>query len=55
MINKRYKEFLPSLQASEQLMEQVEQVSRDMDVLKDCIENEVSWIIYMSHQNVQKN
>ena len=55
MINKRYKEFLPSLQASEELMDQVEMVSREMDALKVCIENEVSWLIYMPKQNVLKN
>ena len=55
MINKRYKEFLPSLQASEELMDQVDKVSREMDVLKDCIDNEVSWIICMPQQNVLKN
>ncbi|XP_059912356.1 centromere/kinetochore protein zw10 homolog [Gadus macrocephalus] len=48
MINKRYKEFLPSLQASEELMDQVEKVSREMDVLKDCIDNEVQQNIHCS-------
>uniref|UniRef100_A0A8C5BZT7 Zw10 kinetochore protein n=1 Tax=Gadus morhua TaxID=8049 RepID=A0A8C5BZT7_GADMO len=48
MINKRYKEFLPSLQASEELMDQVDKVSREMDVLKDCIDNEVQQNIHCS-------
>jgi len=41
MMNKRYSEFLPSLQGSEELMVQVEEVSREMDGLKSCIETEV--------------
>uniref|UniRef100_A0A8D3E8Q6 Centromere/kinetochore protein zw10 homolog n=1 Tax=Scophthalmus maximus TaxID=52904 RepID=A0A8D3E8Q6_SCOMX len=41
MINKRYSDFLPSLQGSEELMVQVDEVSKEMDVLKNCIENEV--------------
>uniref|UniRef100_A0A3B4XS34 Centromere/kinetochore protein zw10 N-terminal domain-containing protein n=1 Tax=Seriola lalandi dorsalis TaxID=1841481 RepID=A0A3B4XS34_SERLL len=41
MINKRYGDFLPSLQGSEDLMVQVDDVSKEMDVLKNCIENEV--------------
>lgn len=41
MINKRYNEFLPSLQGAEELMAQVDVVSKDIDVLKSCIENEV--------------
>ncbi|KAG7275015.1 hypothetical protein CRUP_030534, partial [Coryphaenoides rupestris] len=41
MITKRYKEFLPSLQASEDLMGQMEEVSKEMDALKNCIETEV--------------
>lgn len=43
MINKRYNEFLPSLQASEDLMLQVDEVSKEMDALKACIETEV-WV-----------
>lgn len=41
MINKRYADFLPSLQGSEELMIQVDEVSKEMDALKNCIENEV--------------
>lgn len=41
MINKRYTDFLPSLQGSEELMVQVDEVSKEMDVLKNCIETEV--------------
>uniref|UniRef100_A0A8C5B1D2 Zw10 kinetochore protein n=1 Tax=Gadus morhua TaxID=8049 RepID=A0A8C5B1D2_GADMO len=53
MINKRYKEFLPSLQASEELMDQVDKVSREMDVLKDCIDNEVKYA--KVKQQLEKN
>lgn len=45
MITKRYKEFLPSLQASEELMGQMEEVSKEMDALKNCIETEVRVIV----------
>lgn len=41
MINKRYTDFLPSLQGSEELMVQVDEVSKEMDALKNCIETEV--------------
>lgn len=41
MINKKYSDFLPSLQGSEELMVQVDEVSKEMDVLKNYIENEV--------------
>lgn len=41
MINKRYSDFLPTLQASEELMVQVEEVSKEMEALKRCIETEV--------------
>ncbi|KAG7516637.1 centromere/kinetochore protein zw10-like [Solea senegalensis] len=41
MLNKRYGEFLPSLEGSEELMVQVDEVSKEMDALKNCIENEV--------------
>ena len=41
MINKKYSDFLPSLQGSEELMVQVDEVSKEMDVLKNCVENEV--------------
>lgn len=41
MLNKRYADFLPSLQGSEQLMIQVDEVSKEMDALKNWIENEV--------------
>lgn len=41
MINKKYIEFQPSLQASEDLMQQVNAVSKEMEALKNCIETEV--------------
>uniref|UniRef100_A0A8C5EYK0 Centromere/kinetochore protein zw10 homolog n=1 Tax=Gouania willdenowi TaxID=441366 RepID=A0A8C5EYK0_GOUWI len=41
MINKRYSDFLSCLQASEDLMVQVDTVSKEMDALKNCIETEV--------------
>ncbi|XP_023823816.1 centromere/kinetochore protein zw10 homolog isoform X4 [Salvelinus sp. IW2-2015] len=41
MINKRYNEFLPSMQGAEVLMGQAEEVSKEIDVLKSCIEKEV--------------
>lgn len=42
MINKRYNQFLPNLQRSEELMVQVDDISKEMDGLKNTIENEVS-------------
>ncbi|XP_022618181.1 centromere/kinetochore protein zw10 homolog [Seriola dumerili] len=48
MINKRYGDFLPSLQGSEDLMVQVDDVSKEMDVLKNCIENEVQQNIHVA-------
>ncbi|CAB1352382.1 unnamed protein product [Coregonus sp. 'balchen'] len=41
IINKRYNEFLPSMQGAEALMGQAEEVSKEIDVLKSCIETEV--------------
>uniref|UniRef100_A0A4W5LYZ9 Centromere/kinetochore protein zw10 homolog n=1 Tax=Hucho hucho TaxID=62062 RepID=A0A4W5LYZ9_9TELE len=41
MINKRYNEFLPSMQGAELLMGQAEEVSKEIDVLKSRIETEV--------------
>ncbi|KAL7853890.1 hypothetical protein AOLI_G00207340 [Acnodon oligacanthus] len=41
MINKKYNEFIPSMDSAEELMDQVEAVSKDIDLLKSCIENEV--------------
>lgn len=41
-INKKYSDFLPSLQSSEELTVQVEEISKEMDSLKNRIENEVS-------------
>jgi ribosome-associated toxin RatA of RatAB toxin-antitoxin module len=50
MINKRYNEFLPSMQGAEVLMGQAEEVSKEIDVLKSCIETEVSVMnLFMSH------
>ncbi|XP_008284157.1 centromere/kinetochore protein zw10 homolog [Stegastes partitus] len=48
MINKRYSDFLPTLQSSEDLMVQVETVSKEMDALKNCIETEVRPNIHMA-------
>lgn len=45
MINKRYADFLPNLQGSEKLMMQVDEVSKEMDALKNCIENEVRLVL----------
>ncbi|XP_017348824.1 centromere/kinetochore protein zw10 homolog [Ictalurus punctatus] len=41
MINKKYNEFIPSMEAAEELMDQVESASKDIDLLKSCIDNEV--------------
>uniref|UniRef100_A0AAY4DTD2 Centromere/kinetochore protein zw10 homolog n=1 Tax=Denticeps clupeoides TaxID=299321 RepID=A0AAY4DTD2_9TELE len=41
MINKKYNEFLPTMQTAEELMDLVDAVSREIDTLKSCIENEV--------------
>ncbi|KAG7321499.1 hypothetical protein KOW79_015914 [Hemibagrus wyckioides] len=41
MINKKYSEFIPSMVAAEELMDQVDSVSKDIDLLKSCIDNEV--------------
>uniref|UniRef100_A0A672LYN0 Centromere/kinetochore protein zw10 homolog n=1 Tax=Sinocyclocheilus grahami TaxID=75366 RepID=A0A672LYN0_SINGR len=41
MINKKYIEFIPSMEGAEELLDQVESVSKDIDLLKSCIENEV--------------
>ncbi|XP_070773617.1 centromere/kinetochore protein zw10 homolog isoform X2 [Enoplosus armatus] len=48
MINKKYSDFLPSLQGSEELMVQVDTVSKEMDVLKNCIETEVQQNIHVA-------
>uniref|UniRef100_A0A8C9Z5W1 Centromere/kinetochore protein zw10 homolog n=1 Tax=Sander lucioperca TaxID=283035 RepID=A0A8C9Z5W1_SANLU len=48
MINKRYGDFLPSLQGSEELMVQVDEVSKEMDALKNCIETEVQQNIHVA-------
>uniref|UniRef100_A0A674A7A2 Zw10 kinetochore protein n=1 Tax=Salmo trutta TaxID=8032 RepID=A0A674A7A2_SALTR len=41
IINKRYNEFLPSMQGAEALMGQAEEVSKEIDILKSHIETEV--------------
>ncbi|KAM4704305.1 centromere/kinetochore protein zw10 homolog [Rhinophrynus dorsalis] len=41
MINKKYDEFLPSMQSAEDLVTQVHGLANDVDVLKSRIENEV--------------
>uniref|UniRef100_A0A3B5LXJ6 Centromere/kinetochore protein zw10 homolog n=1 Tax=Xiphophorus couchianus TaxID=32473 RepID=A0A3B5LXJ6_9TELE len=48
MINKKYSEFLPNLQASEDLMQQVDMVSKEMETLKTCIEFEVQQNIHVA-------
>ncbi|KAA8586547.1 hypothetical protein FQN60_000383 [Etheostoma spectabile] len=48
MINKRYGDFLPSLQGSEELMVQVDEVSKEMEALKNCIETEVQQNIHVA-------
>uniref|UniRef100_A0A6Q2YPK0 Centromere/kinetochore protein zw10 homolog n=1 Tax=Esox lucius TaxID=8010 RepID=A0A6Q2YPK0_ESOLU len=45
MINKRYNEFLPCMQGAEALLGQAEDLSKEIDILKSCIETEV-------HQNL---
>ncbi|KFV13869.1 Centromere/kinetochore protein zw10, partial [Tauraco erythrolophus] len=41
MINKKYREFLPSMQSAEDLVSQVDGLSSSIDLLKAGIENEV--------------
>lgn len=41
MINKKYDEFLPSMQSAEDLVTQVNNLNKDVDLLKLRIENEV--------------
>ncbi|XP_010184204.1 PREDICTED: centromere/kinetochore protein zw10 homolog [Mesitornis unicolor] len=41
MINKKYNEFLPSMQSAEDLVAQVDRLSSNIDLLKAGIENEV--------------
>ncbi|KAI4814458.1 hypothetical protein KUCAC02_003653 [Chaenocephalus aceratus] len=48
MINKKYNDFLPSLQGSEELMLEVDEVSKEMDVLKNCIETEVQQNVHVA-------
>ncbi|KAK7907048.1 hypothetical protein WMY93_015660 [Mugilogobius chulae] len=48
MMNRRYNDFMSSLQASEELIEQVEEVSREMETLKNCISTQVQ-------QNIQSS
>lgn len=54
MINKRYNEFLPSLQGSEDLMGQVKDVSKEIDVLKTCIDTEVLKNIHVNVAEYEK-
>lgn len=42
MINKKYNEFLPSMQSAEDLVLQVDGLSSNIDLLKAGIENEVT-------------
>ncbi|XP_029304904.1 LOW QUALITY PROTEIN: centromere/kinetochore protein zw10 homolog [Cottoperca gobio] len=48
MINKKYGDFLPSLKGSEELMVQVDEVSKEMDVLKNCVETDVQQNIHVA-------
>ncbi|KAJ3589263.1 hypothetical protein NHX12_010109 [Muraenolepis orangiensis] len=48
MITKKYKEFLPSLQGSEELMVQLEKIAKEMDVLRNSVETEVQQNIHSS-------
>ncbi|XP_030320710.1 centromere/kinetochore protein zw10 homolog [Calypte anna] len=41
MINKKYSEFLPSMQSAEDLVSQVEELTNNIDLLRAGIENEV--------------
>ncbi|TFJ95820.1 malic enzyme [Platysternon megacephalum] len=41
MINKKYNEFLPSMQSAEDLVSQVDSLSGNIDLLKSRIENEL--------------
>lgn len=41
MINKKYNEFLPSMQSAEDLVSKVDGLSSNIDLLKAGIENEV--------------
>uniref|UniRef100_A0A8D0H0J3 Centromere/kinetochore protein zw10 homolog n=1 Tax=Sphenodon punctatus TaxID=8508 RepID=A0A8D0H0J3_SPHPU len=41
MMNKKYNEFLPSMQSAEDLVSQVDCLSNNIDLLKSTIENEV--------------
>uniref|UniRef100_A0A671RTJ6 Centromere/kinetochore protein zw10 homolog n=1 Tax=Sinocyclocheilus anshuiensis TaxID=1608454 RepID=A0A671RTJ6_9TELE len=51
MINKKYIEFMPSMEGAEELLDQVESVSKDIDLLKSCIENEYAKL----KQQLEKN
>lgn len=42
MINKKYNEFLPSVQSAEELVSQVEGLCSNIDLLKAGIETEVT-------------
>lgn len=42
MINKKYNEFLPSMQSAEDLESQVDSLSGNIGLLKSRIENEVT-------------
>ncbi|KAJ0061891.1 hypothetical protein NL108_013754, partial [Boleophthalmus pectinirostris] len=48
VMNSRYNDFLPSLQSSEELMKQVQEVSREMHALNNCIDTEVQQNIHAS-------
>uniref|UniRef100_A0A6I8NUN5 Centromere/kinetochore protein zw10 homolog n=1 Tax=Ornithorhynchus anatinus TaxID=9258 RepID=A0A6I8NUN5_ORNAN len=41
MINKKYNEFLPSMQSAQELVTQVDELCGDVDLLKSRVENEV--------------
>ncbi|XP_056140876.1 centromere/kinetochore protein zw10 homolog isoform X2 [Lampris incognitus] len=48
VITKRYSEFLPSLQGSEKLMGQIDEVSKEINALKNYIETEVQQNIHVA-------
>ncbi|XP_029428048.1 centromere/kinetochore protein zw10 homolog [Rhinatrema bivittatum] len=62
MINKKYEEFLPSMQSAEDLVSQVDNLSSDIDLLKSRIENEVQRDLHVAatefielRQQLEKN
>ncbi|XP_003472868.2 centromere/kinetochore protein zw10 homolog [Cavia porcellus] len=48
MISKKYSEFLPSMQSAQDLVTQVDKLSKDIDLLKSRIESEVRRDLHVS-------